>query len=62
MTEDSNLLRKFYLDGIPPAPRGLPQVEVTLDINGNGSLDVSARTQRSSTQATMQIESLFRRQ
>ena len=36
MTEDNNSLGKFYLDGIPPAPRGLPQVEVTFDIDANG--------------------------
>ena len=42
MTEDNNLLGKFHLAGIMPAPRGLPQVEVTFDIDGNGTLDVSA--------------------
>ena len=40
-TEDSNSLGKFHIDGITPAPRGLPQVEVTFDIDGN--LNVSAR-------------------
>ena len=43
MTEDNNSLGKFHLDGIPPAPRGVPQVEVTFDIDGNGILNVSAR-------------------
>ena len=43
MTEDRNSLRKFHLDGITPAPRGLPQVEVTFDIDANGTLNVSAR-------------------
>ena len=43
MTEDNNSLGKFYLDGIPPAPRGLPQVEVTFNIDTNGILNVSAR-------------------
>ena len=43
MTEDNNLLGKFHLAGTMPAPRGLPQVEVTFDIDGNGTLDVSAR-------------------
>ena len=42
-TEDSKSLGKFHLDGIMPAPRGLPQVEVTFVIDGNGTLDVSAR-------------------
>jgi len=41
-TEDNNLLGKFYLDGIPPMPRGQPQIEVTFDIDANGILDVSA--------------------
>merc|ERR1711916_427077 len=36
MTKDNNLLGKFHLDGIPPAPRGVPQVEVTFDIDANG--------------------------
>ena len=43
MTADNNLLGKLYLDGIPPAPRCLSQVEVTFDIDGDGTLDVSAR-------------------
>merc|ERR1719335_1858358 len=42
MTKDNNLLGKFHLDGIPPAPRGVPQVEVTFDIDANGILNVSA--------------------
>ena len=36
MTKDNNLLGKFHLDGIPPAPRGVPQIEVTFDIDANG--------------------------
>ena len=43
MIEDNNLLGKFHLDGIPPAPCRLPQVEVTFDIDANGILNVSAR-------------------
>merc|ERR1711972_437861 len=42
MTKDNNLLGKFHLDGIPPAPRGVPQIEVTFDIDANGILNVSA--------------------
>eukprot|EP00745_Piridium_sociabile_P040239 TRINITY_DN7681_c0_g1_i1.p1 TRINITY_DN7681_c0_g1~~TRINITY_DN7681_c0_g1_i1.p1 ORF type:complete len:539 (-),score=119.47 TRINITY_DN7681_c0_g1_i1:231-1787(-) len=42
MTKDNNLLGKFHLDGIPPAPRGVPQIEVTFDIDANGILQVSA--------------------
>jgi len=41
-TRDNNLLGKFELSGIPPAPRGVPQVEVTFDIDANGILNVSA--------------------
>jgi L1 cell adhesion molecule like protein len=42
MTKDNNLLGKFHLDGIPPAPRGVPQIEVTFDIDANGILNVTA--------------------
>lgn len=42
MTKDNNILGKFELTGIPPAPRGVPQVEVTFDIDANGILNVSA--------------------
>jgi heat shock protein 1/8 len=43
MTKDNNMLGKFHLDGIPPAPRGVPQIEVTFDIDANGILNVSAQ-------------------
>merc|ERR1711981_430611 len=42
MTKDNNLLGKFHLDGIPPMPRGVPQIEVTYDIDANGILNVSS--------------------
>ena len=42
MTTGNNLLGKFELSGIPPAPRGVPQIEVTYDIDANGILNVSA--------------------
>ena len=42
MTKDNNQLGKFELAGIPPAPRGVPQIEVTFDIDANGILNVSA--------------------
>jgi len=42
MTKDNHLLGKFDLTGIPPAPRGVPQIEVTFDIDANGILNVSA--------------------
>ncbi len=43
MARDNKLLGVFHLDGIPPAPRGVPQVEVTFDIDANGILNVSAK-------------------
>jgi len=42
MAPDNKTLGRFMLDGIPPAPRGIPQIEVTFDINADGILDVSA--------------------
>jgi L1 cell adhesion molecule like protein len=42
LTKDNNILGKFQLDGIPPAPRGVPQVEVTFDLDANGVLNVNA--------------------
>jgi len=42
MTKDNNLLGKFELTGIPPAPRGVPQIEVTFDLDANGIMNVSA--------------------
>merc|ERR1719510_1286876 len=42
MTKDNHNLGKFDLTGIPPAPRGVPQIEVTFDIDANGILNVSA--------------------
>ena len=42
MTKDNSILGKFELTGIPPAPRGVPQIEVTFDIDANGILNVSA--------------------
>jgi len=42
MTKDNHLLGKFNLEGVPPAPRGTPQIEVTFDIDANGILNVSA--------------------
>ena len=42
MTKDNHLLGKFNLEGIPPAPRGVPQIEVTFDIDANGIMNVGA--------------------
>ncbi|KAK3763332.1 hypothetical protein RRG08_021153 [Elysia crispata] len=43
MTKDNNLLGSFHLTGIPPAPRGIPQIEVSFDIDANGILNVTAQ-------------------
>jgi len=43
MAADNKTLGKFILDGIPPAPRGVPQIEVTFDIDANGILKVTAK-------------------
>jgi L1 cell adhesion molecule like protein len=43
MTKDNNQLGKFQLSGIPPAPRGVPQIKVTFDVDANGILNVSAK-------------------
>lgn len=42
LTKDNNLLGKFDLTNIPPAPRGIPQIEVTFEIDANGIMKVSA--------------------
>lgn len=47
MTKDNNLLGKFHLDGIPPAPRGVPQITVAFDVDANGILNVSAEDKSS---------------
>jgi molecular chaperone DnaK len=43
MAGDNKSIGKFHLDGIPPAPRGVPQIEVAFDIDANGILNVSAK-------------------
>ena len=45
MARDNRTLGKFHLDGLPPAPRGVPQIEVTFDIDANGIVNVSAKDQ-----------------
>merc|ERR1712107_929458 len=55
MTKDNHLLGKFDLTGIPPAPRGTPQIEVTLDIDANGILNVSAVEKGSGKQEKITI-------
>jgi molecular chaperone DnaK len=55
MATDNKSLGKFILDGIPPAPRGVPQIEVTFDIDANGILNVSAADKATGREQSMQI-------
>ena len=55
MAADNMSLGQFNLEGIPPAPRGMPQVEVTFDIDANGILNVSARDQATGKEQTIKI-------
>ncbi|MBI3635587.1 MAG: molecular chaperone DnaK, partial [Candidatus Rokubacteria bacterium] len=55
MARDNRTLGKFHLVGIPPAPRGVPQVEVTFDIDANGILNVSAKDKATSKQQNITI-------
>ncbi len=55
MAKDNRSLGKFHLDGIPPAPRGLPQIEVTFDIDANGILNVSAKDNATSKEQKITI-------
>ncbi|MDP6958661.1 MAG: molecular chaperone DnaK [Planctomycetota bacterium] len=55
MADDNRLLGRFDLSGIPPAPRGVPQIEVTFDIDANGILNVHAKDQATSTEQSIKI-------
>ncbi len=56
MASDNKSLGKFVLDGIPPAPRGLPQVEVTFDVDANGILTVKAKDKATNKEQSIRIE------
>ena len=56
LARDNRTLGKFVLDGIPPAPRGVPQVEVTFDIDANGILHVSAKDKATGKEQKIRIE------
>ena len=56
MAGDNKTLAKFILDGIPPSPRGIPQVEVTFDIDANGILNVSAKDKASGKVQSVKVE------
>ncbi|MCF7922481.1 MAG: Hsp70 family protein, partial [Candidatus Marinimicrobia bacterium] len=56
MAADNKSLGRFILDGIPPAPRGMPQIEVTFDIDANGIMHVSAKDKASGKEQSIRIE------
>lgn len=57
MATDNRTLGRFHLDGIPPAPRGVPQIEVTFDIDANGIMHVSAKDKASGKEQSIRITS-----
>jgi molecular chaperone DnaK len=56
MAKDNRTIGRFHLDGIPPAPRGIPQIEVTFDIDANGILHVSAKDKGTGKEQKIRIE------
>jgi molecular chaperone DnaK len=56
MARDNKSIGRFFLDGIPPAPRGIPQIEVTFDIDSNGILHVSAKDKATGKTQQIRIE------
>ncbi len=56
MAKDNRTVGRFILDGIPPAPRGMPQIEVTFDIDANGILNVSAKDKGTGKEQNIRIE------
>jgi molecular chaperone DnaK len=56
MAKDNKTLGKFQLQGIPPAPRGVPQIEVTFDIDANGILNVAAKDKATNAEKNIRIE------
>ncbi len=56
MARDNKTIGRFHLDGIPPAPRGVPQIEVTFDIDANGILKVSAKDKATGKEQSIRIE------
>ena len=56
MARDNKSIGRFHLDGIPPAPRGIPQIEVTFDIDANGILNVSAKDKATGKEQSIRIE------
>jgi len=56
MARDNRTIGRFHLDGIPPAPRGVPQIEVTFDIDANGIMNVSAKDKGTNKEQKIRIE------
>jgi molecular chaperone DnaK len=56
MASDNKSIGKFHLDGIPPSPRGIPQIEVTFDIDANGIMNVSAKDKATNKEQSIRIE------
>ena len=56
MAQGNKTIGRFHLDGIPPAPRGIPQIEVTFDIDANGILNVSAKDKGTGKEQSIRIE------
>ena len=56
MANDNKTLGRFHLDGIPPAPRGMPQIEVVFDVDANGILNVSAKDKATGKEQSIRIE------
>ncbi len=56
MAADNKMLGRFDLDGIPPAPRGIPQIEVTFDIDANGIVHVSAKDKKTNKEQSIRIQ------
>lgn len=56
MAKDNRTIGRFHLDGIPPAPRGVPQIEVTFDIDANGIINVGAKDKATNKEQSIRIE------
>jgi molecular chaperone DnaK len=56
MAKDNRTIGRFHLDGIPPAPRGVPQIEVTFDIDANGIINVAAKDKATGKEQNIRIE------
>src|SRR5439155_1616820 len=56
MARDNKTIGRFHLDGIPPAPRGIPQIEVSFDIDANGILHVAAKDRATGKEQSIRIE------